>query len=1420
MDASTHVRGRGMRIQGAAAGGRALHKNKKWVARRDGTESPSHGSDGERWERGSLRKTRGGRGGASPYPANHLHVPDTQEHEEAVSGTDDEQGGADEVDDQTYPDEDPETPEEREKLYHELVKAREVERKKAIAEGKMADPNVPRRLDEAITMVGTCMDMCPRIERYRREREHLLDKWEVIPGTRRVDHKRAVKIYERGAGDKVIPSDLRPPPVLKKTLDYLFHDLLVRGGFADTYSFIRDRTRAVRSDFTMQHQTGRLAIECHDRIARFHVLALHLGRQVSGFDINMEEQQLKNTLQSLIEFYIEERDRFQAPTELEMRVYHVLIHIRGQRERNDPIPDEILNDQVYIIANQFRQRVQTTSAPVTKNSPLKVDAEAMQIFSRLVEQLREQNNFVMMYLVACILERHFGEETIENFEAIRGDLTNPEIIDGISMREEVPVIADGVTQSPASIEEELEEEDQDMEPEPVPESQPIARTATEWLTNNFGATPSPSMSSNGLPPSTQPSSAQPSAFAATSSQSTTSAFGNLTATPNVFGTGSIFGASPSPRPAEPAKSVFSSSPFVSLPTPSTIPASVPAVAPSASSPFTLPLSTEKAESTSLFGNPSRESTGISPRPSTNGFTISQPTPVPPASSNPLLPSLNPFAPSFAPSSGSSIFSSPLSKTSFTTPSVTASIKSVPPEPAAETPPPVFNPPAFLSQTSATTAESTSAASAASQTASPQPHIVERRQTLWELPGTPPPKPRLGVDVSPTALGTSAASTMPASPAAPPPLGKIQPLSLPPTPTARWFDPSSQPKPADPNLARKKTLLGFPPLQMPSGPSTSGMLSPLSLSSPFKRSLGEPESPSLQRPEAPLLFASPPTSARSTVQTNGHVSLKGKGKELAPEMDARTTAIVKDCIDRWRKKVAATVAWKEAVRRSDAYSEKVQRGRLSSSGGPDSKPRRSAATAKRRRASSGTPAETSHFKRADRRLSSPYVQRLTDEELAQRLKENHEEHERRWAQGSFLQAIRARVQDASSGGGMPQDWQLWLSLNPENDGTAIWLEHKFDVPASGDWHSQTIFSIPLISKSKGDDARGGPGLIVFERTPLEGLNDELDRKYRILEDCARLRDIIKDLPPAEDLRYLPSLLVINWAEDGATDANADFNDMVTNLQQDGVINTAAVFLVSSTAKDLDGKFGDVLRTLALDLSDRRSISISWKELVDRFVAPMIDFASDWLESCWMDDGELDVGRWHKVADAINTAQFSAIWEITTLAGDPGAAVPMPDDLPYPGDTTKSFALEALLGTIAKDIASLSQRTVGTWLRPRYVLLKERVDAYVKKFERELEEQSDALRQPLPAPNPSIMKETVELPQRRPMDEGYDSPSPPSKRRRTSSPSDDGEAVFADAASMSPPPSTSASTTGQTDSTIVTAGMLRALTQDIFKTYGRS
>ena len=73
------------------------------------------------------------------------------------------------------------------------------------------------------------------------------------------------------------------------------------------------------------------------------------------------------------------------------------------------------------------------------------------------------------------------------------------------------------------------------------------------------------------------------------------------------------------------------------------------------------------------------------------------------------------------------------------------------------------------------------------------------------------------------------------------------------------------------------------------------------------------------------------------------------------------------------------------------------------------------------------------------------------------------------------------------------WQIWLSMNPESDATAIWLERKFDIPESGSWMSELIFAIPLSSEvSSGSTMSDSPGMIVFECTPLGNMTDNLER----------------------------------------------------------------------------------------------------------------------------------------------------------------------------------------------------------------------------------------------------------------------------------------------------------------------------------------
>lgn len=63
------------------------------------------------------------------------------------------------------------------------------------------------------------------------------------------------------------------------------------------------------------------------------------------------------------------------------------------------------------------------------------------------------------------------------------------------------------------------------------------------------------------------------------------------------------------------------------------------------------------------------------------------------------------------------------------------------------------------------------------------------------------------------------------------------------------------------------------------------------------------------------------------------------------------------------------------------------------------------------------------------------------------------------------------------------------MNSDNDQTAIWLQQKFDVPESGEWVSESVFSIPV---SEPDASEAFPGLVVFECTPLEGVDDDLEK----------------------------------------------------------------------------------------------------------------------------------------------------------------------------------------------------------------------------------------------------------------------------------------------------------------------------------------
>lgn len=64
----------------------------------------------------------------------------------------------------------------------QLKESRESERKEAIKNGFLADPEKPTSLAHAITPVGTCQDMCPEFERVERIVQMMVDASEKVTG--------------------------------------------------------------------------------------------------------------------------------------------------------------------------------------------------------------------------------------------------------------------------------------------------------------------------------------------------------------------------------------------------------------------------------------------------------------------------------------------------------------------------------------------------------------------------------------------------------------------------------------------------------------------------------------------------------------------------------------------------------------------------------------------------------------------------------------------------------------------------------------------------------------------------------------------------------------------------------------------------------------------------------------------------------------------------------------------------------------------------------------------------------------------------------------------------------------------------------------------------------------------------------------
>ena len=229
-----------------------------------------------------------------------------------------------------------------------------------------------------------------------------------------------VKRFRRSAAgyDEQLPSDIRPPAILKKTLDYLINDVV--GGaesLATIHKFVWDRTRGIRNDFSIQQVTRtedlRLAIECFERIARFHILALHqlsrIGLKDNEFDHHQEREQLNNTLLSLMYYYDDSRHKLTSANEAEFRAYCIIFEIRDQRpdleDRVQSWPRSILRDlrvqtalKIYAAAGNISDE-QGPLRPRTTFALAQANAGG---FWALVK------SNTVSYLTACVAEIYFN----------------------------------------------------------------------------------------------------------------------------------------------------------------------------------------------------------------------------------------------------------------------------------------------------------------------------------------------------------------------------------------------------------------------------------------------------------------------------------------------------------------------------------------------------------------------------------------------------------------------------------------------------------------------------------------------------------------------------------------------------------------------------------------------------------------------------------------------------------------------------------------------------------------------------------------------------------------------------------------------------------------------------------------------------
>ncbi|XP_057368752.1 germinal-center associated nuclear protein-like [Daphnia carinata] len=255
---------------------------------------------------------------------------------------------------------------------------------------------------KAITLRGTCLDMCPEKERYSRAEKHRLALFEMLVSDEKdyeVDHRLAVKEYSRSSADQAEPlaHELRPLPVLQMTMDYLIARIVNRcdkpgENLAEWFNFLWDRMRGIRKDITQQSLCEQGSVDLVEKCARFHIHCTSrlCELDMQDFDQKINDENLTKCLQTLKHMYydLSVKNIF-CPNEAEFRSYDVLLHL------ND---GEILREVLQL-------RAEVRDSPEVRSALEFVNALNSRNYVRFFKLVRSNQD----YLQCCLLQRYFNQ---------------------------------------------------------------------------------------------------------------------------------------------------------------------------------------------------------------------------------------------------------------------------------------------------------------------------------------------------------------------------------------------------------------------------------------------------------------------------------------------------------------------------------------------------------------------------------------------------------------------------------------------------------------------------------------------------------------------------------------------------------------------------------------------------------------------------------------------------------------------------------------------------------------------------------------------------------------------------------------------------------------------------------------------------